>query len=139
MPRFKNIFLAAALLVTSGTLAATKKRRTVPAPAPKPNPALVRDRQKVMGARPLLMGYFIEDLRGLRSIENFGDQMTVLAPQSFTVEADGVVHGAVPPPLAELAARKRLPLMPLVVNSGFDRKVASNILRSATLQERAAS
>jgi len=139
MPRFKNILLVAALLVTAGTLAAAQKRKAAPAHVPKPNPALLRDRQKVLTTRPLLMGYCLEDARGLRSIEEFGDQMTVLAPQSFSVEADGVVRGAVSAPLAELAARKKLPVMPLVVNSGFDRKIAATILRSPKLQERTAS
>ncbi len=139
MPRFKDICLVAVLVLASGTTLAAPERKPAHARASKPNPALVRDRQKVKDSRPLAICYYIEDSRALQSIENYADQMTVLAPQSFTMDGEGIVRGTVPPSLMELARRKGLPVMPVVVNPRFDRDIASAVLSSPKLQERAAS
>ncbi len=91
-----------------------------------------------MNAQPLAMYYYSDSL-GLASVEKFADEITVLGPQCFTLEADGVVQGDVSPALAGLARKKQLPVMPLLVNPGFKRAVASTMLRSPKLQERTAS
>jgi len=139
MPRVQIFLITFELLLMAGTLRAAPPPRARPAPAVKPDSTLLRHRQRVMAARPLAMYYAIEDARALQSAEKFADHITVLGPQSFTVDAEGIVHGAVPMPLTELAQRKNLPIMPLLVNAGFDRAIASAILRNPRLQERTAS
>jgi len=92
-----------------------------------------------MAAQPLAMYYAMSDARGLESIAGNLKQMTLLGTQCYTMDNQGIVRGAVPQPLADLAREKQLPLMPLVVNPGFNRSVASTMLRSPKLQERTAS
>jgi len=92
-----------------------------------------------MSARPLAMYYAMSDERGLESVAGNFAQMSLLGTQCYTMNNEGIVRGAVPQPLADLAREKLLPLMPLVVNPGFNRAVASTMLRNPKLQERTAS
>lgn len=139
MPNSRNIvFLFAAVLVASAVCGAAD-RRAASKRASAPNAALARERKAVLTASPLVLGYYIEDASGLSSLRENSSRITVVAPQCFTLETDGVVRGAVPSQLADLAERNRIPVMPLVVNADFDRKSVSTILRSPKYQERAAS
>ena len=141
--RLKNIARLAsvlfAMLAATGFAAGAQKARA-PAPAKsKEASALARARWRVMGARPLAMYYYFDDSRGLKSLTEHAAEMTLVAPQCFKVESDGVVRGEVPAALTEAARRAGLPIMPLVVNPGFDRSIASAMLRSPKAQERAVS
>jgi len=93
--------------------------------------------QRVISRRPLAMYYYSDDPRGLKSLSEHAAEMTVVGPQCFGLDADGVVHGEVPAGLLEIARRARLPVMPLLVNPGFDRTLASAMLRNPKAQERA--
>jgi spore germination protein YaaH len=101
--------------------------------------ALKAARKRVLGARPLALYYCTADPHGLGSLKARAAEMTVLAPQSFKVDPDGVVRGEIPADLLEAARAANLPVMPLVVNGGFDRSTASALLRSRKNQERAAT
>jgi spore germination protein YaaH len=85
------------------------------------------------------MYYYTPDAHGLESLKARAEEMTVLGPQSFKVESDGVVRGEIPAEVLEIARAANLPLMPLVVNPGFDRATASALLRNPQHQERAAA
>lgn len=137
MPDSRKTLLPAVALLMSCVFCAAAERKATPEETQKSSTA--RDRHKFLVREPLVIGYYVEDSRALRSVEENTGLITLLAPQSFTLEADGVVRGSIPPPLAAFAERKRLPVMPLVVNPGFDRKIATTILRSPKLQERTAS
>jgi spore germination protein len=133
------VWVLLALLAATGFAIAAEKARA-PAPAKsREATALARARWRVMGARPLAMYYYFDDSRGTRSLAEHAAEMTLVGPQCFRVEADGVVRGEVPPAVTEAARRAGLPIMPLVVNPGFDRSIASAILRSPKAQERAVS
>jgi len=125
------------LIFVSASLVAGERTRAASKPAPKPVSALTRARWQVLAARPLAMYYYSPDPRGIESIEQHIAQMTVLAPQSFAVDAQGFVHGEVPPAVLEAARQAKVPVMPLVVNPGFNRQVASGLLRSVRAQQRA--
>src|SRR5574337_237493 len=92
-----------------------------------------------MSARPLAMYYYSDDSRGLKSLEEHAAEMTLVGPQCFKIDADGVVRGEVPPAVTDAAQQANLPIMPLVVNPGFDRSIASAMLRSPQAQERTVS
>jgi spore germination protein len=94
-------------------------------------------RWRVLGRRPLAMYYYHDDPAGLDSLEAHARQMTLLGPQCFWLDSDGFVHGEVPREVLEIARRENVPLMPLVVNPGFDRKVAHALLANPQAQERA--
>lgn len=128
-----------AMLAAAGfVIAAEKARTTAPAQSQKAA-ALAQARRRVMSARPLAMYYYSDDSRGLKSLADHATEMTLVGPQCFMVEADGVVRGEVPPALTDAARRANLPIMPLVVNPGFDRSIASAMLSSPQAQERAVS
>jgi spore germination protein YaaH len=92
----------------------------------------------VLGARPLAMFYYSNDSLGLGAIAAHAKAMTLLGPQCFWVDQDGFVHGEIPTEVQEAAHRAKLPLMPLVINPGFDRPTAHALLSTTKAQERAA-
>lgn len=128
------------LCLLAATLLEARGRSRPPArPGAPLNRTLIVSRRRVLNARPLAMYYYHDDARGLESLRAHAREMTLLGPQCFWVEADGIVHGVVPPEIAEIAKQTRLPLMPLVVNRGFDRRTASAMLRNDRARERAAT
>lgn len=56
----------------------------------------------------------------LRSFAAHADQVSIVAPQSYRVDARGVMSGAVPARVLEIARAHRVRVMPLVVNPGWD-------------------
>lgn len=128
-----------AMFAAAGFVFAAEKARALAPAKSTEATALAQARRRVMSARPLAMYYYSDDSRGLKSLAEHAAEMTLLGPQCFMVEADGVVRGEVPPAVMEAARRAGLPIMPLVVNPGFDRSIASAMLRSPQAQERAVS
>ena len=125
------------LLLFLATPSLAAKPKAAAKAATRPDTALSAARRRVLEARPLRLAYYVDDSRALESLPALAQEITVLAPQCFWVDADGFVHGAIPEPLLQLARRLRLPLMPLVINRGFDRGLASALLRNPQAQERA--
>jgi len=121
--------------------AATDTARTPAKPAAKPvataNPALTKARWHVLGAHPLAMYYYAAGSKAIETLEQHIEQMSVLAPQSFSVDEEGSVEGEVPAAVLETARRAKVAVMPLLVNTGFDREVAGALLRSRRAQLRA--
>ena len=121
------------------------RRSGKPEPKAKPSaarraplsPQLQAIRWKVLGTRPLGMYYYLDDARAFESLQANAGAITVLAPQSFWVDGEGFVHGGVPERVSEAARQARVPVMPLLINPGFDRGTASAFLRSPKAQERA--
>jgi spore germination protein YaaH len=106
-------------------------------PLAKPVTALAKARWRVLGAHPLAMCYYAPGSLGIESLEQHVSQMTLVAPQSFSVDEEGFVDGEIPPAILETARRAEVAVMPLVVNPGFDRDAASALLRSLRAQQRA--
>jgi spore germination protein YaaH len=131
LSRTALLFLLAANCLQAGQMPRTGK--TAGKQAFRPSPA----RQRVMGTRPLAMYYYLDDLRGLKSLSEHAAEVTLVGPQCFWVDAEGVVHGEVPAGLLETARRARLPMMPLLINPDFDRPTVSAMLRNPQAQERA--
>jgi spore germination protein YaaH len=70
-------------------------------------------------------------LRGETSIQSFlahADQIAVVAPQVFTMDSAGLIHGQVDPRVTETARAKGVKLMPLVMNPGFDQPSLHRVL-----------
>lgn len=129
--------LPALVLALAGFLEAGQASH--PRTSQQSNLAMLAARKRVLGARLLALYYYYPDTRGIASLKARAAEMTLLGPQSFKVEADGVVRGEVPAQVLELARAAKLPVMPLVVNPGFDRPTASAMLRNPKAQERAAT
>jgi len=129
--------MMALLLLGLASLAGAQKPRVAAKSGARPGATLIKARWQVLGARPLAMYYYSLDPRGIKSLEEHVSQMTLVAPQSFWVDAEGFVHGEVPPAILETARQAKVAVMPLVVNPGFDRRAASGLLRSVRAQQRA--
>jgi spore germination protein YaaH len=129
------------MLITSCGLAAPKNRRNVPPASAKAaaDAALVRVRERVLNASPLAMFYYSDDSLGLESLEAHSGAMTVLAPQCYTLDRAGALHGQLPAGILDVTRRAGLPLMPLVTNPGFDRATAHALLHNGQAQARAAT
>jgi spore germination protein YaaH len=61
----------------------------------------------------------------------------LIAPQCFWVDPDGTVHGSIPAPVLDAARRRRIPIMPLLYNRGFDRATVTAMLESPIARSRA--
>jgi spore germination protein YaaH len=125
------------LLLPLSNLAAAHPSRAAAKLAVKSDPELVKARWQVLGASPLAMYYYAPGPSGLESLEEHVTQMTLVAPQSFAVDGEGEVAGAVPPAVLEAARQAKVAVMPLVVNPGFDRDTARALLRNPRAQQRA--
>jgi spore germination protein YaaH len=118
---------------------AAKKPATHKARAAKENTALAAARRRVLGAKPLALYYYVSDQRAQKSILAHASRMTVLAPQCYWVEKDGVLRGDLPSQVAVISRRARLPVMPLVFNRGFNRETVTALLHDPDAQQRAVS
>ena len=125
------------LLFTARILASGQAPQPAKKPATSHPAATSRERLQVLNAKPLAMYYYSDDTRGLESLKAHAKQMTLVGPQCFWVDEDGVVHGEVPRQVVEAARRARLPIMPLVINPGFDRPKVSAMLHNPKARDRA--
>jgi len=80
--------------------------------------------------------YYVDRLNSFESLQNHIDQIDVLAPQSYKVDADGVVWGEVDPRVLRLAREHDVPVMPLIVNPGFDADLLHSLLSDEAARRR---
>src|SRR5215472_14512930 len=92
-------------------------------------------RQRVIAARPLAMYYTTGGTFGVNSIQQHASDMTILSPQCFWLDQNASIHGSIPARMMEAARQSGLPVMPLLYNRDFNRRVASQVLRNGSLQK----
>jgi spore germination protein YaaH len=79
-------------------------------------------------------------LRGEQSIQSFlkhADQISIVAPQAYTMDSTGIIRGQVDPRVIETARAKRVKLMPIVMNPGFDQPTIHRVLTDPTARAQA--
>jgi len=64
--------------------------------------------------------YLIDARDAIDSFERHADQVTVVGPQSYSVNAEGVLSGQVPRRVLEVARQHGVKVMPLIVNPGWN-------------------
>jgi len=70
-------------------------------------------------------------LRGEESILAFlahADQISIVSPQVFVMDSNGIITGSVDPRVVATARDKRVKLIPLVMNPGFDQPSIHRVL-----------
>lgn len=72
-----------------------------------------------------------------RSFAQHADRISTLAPQSFALDRNGNLKGAVPAGLLAQAEAESVAVMPLVINAGFSRSNGERLLRSPRARDRA--
>ncbi|HXH48597.1 MAG TPA: glycosyl hydrolase family 18 protein [Terriglobia bacterium] len=97
--------------------------------------ALKAMREKVMTARPLALYYTTGGTFGLDSVEQHASDMTILAPQCYWLDQRGNVQGGIPASTMDAARQSGLPVMALLYNQDFNRRVATVLLHDRRLQK----
>ncbi|HEX2092149.1 MAG TPA: glycosyl hydrolase family 18 protein [Longimicrobiaceae bacterium] len=88
--------------------------------------------------RPLeRLFYYTDSEEAWASLQRNIAQVSVLAPTGYSVDEDGVVWGEVDPRVLRLAREHRVPVMPLIVNPGFDQEMLHRLLASDGARRRA--
>lgn len=100
-----------------------------------PDLTLKSMRERVMAARPLAMYYTSGGVSGLDSVEQHASDITILAPQCYWLDQNGNVQGGVPAATMDAARQSGLPVMALLYNEDFSRRVASAVLHNQDLQK----
>lgn len=70
-------------------------------------------------------------LRGEASIKSFlehADQISIVSPQVFSLDGNGVIRGRVDPRVVAKAREAHVQLVPLVMNPGFDQPAIHRVL-----------
>jgi spore germination protein YaaH len=81
--------------------------------------------------------YYVDNEDAFESFRAHIDQITVVAPGGYSVDEHGVVWGEVDPRVVRLAAERGIPVMPLIVNPGFDQEMLHRLLASDEARARA--
>ena len=77
-------------------------------------------------------------LRGEESIQAFlahADQISIVAPQVFVMDSNGVIRGSVDPRVMSTARARGIKLIPLVMNPGFDQPSIHRVLTDPAVRQ----
>jgi hypothetical protein len=72
--------------------------------------------------------YYVDTENSYTSLVKHIDQITVLGPQVYTVDSLGIVWGSLDRRVLDLAKRRGVKVMPLVVNEGFNQPALRRLL-----------
>lgn len=81
--------------------------------------------------------YMIDSPASIASFREHADAISIIAPQCFTMDADGFIAGEPPPEVVEIARRHHVALMPLVTNRGFKQDLMHTVLDNPESRARA--
>ncbi len=84
-----------------------------------------------------MLMYLVNRAESIASFRAHADQISIIAPQTFSMDAEGFVMGAVPPDVLQVAAAKHVAVMPLVVNRGFNQPLMHTVLDRPEARARA--
>lgn len=81
--------------------------------------------------------YLVNGQNSIDSFRRHAAKISIVAPQTFSMDAQGFVAGEVPPEVLRIAADARVAVMPLVVNRGFNQPLMHTVLDSPESRRRA--
>jgi spore germination protein len=81
--------------------------------------------------------YYYDSPEAWESLQRNITQISLVAPGRYSVDADGIVWGDVDSRVIRLAREHNVPVMPLVVNPGFDQEMLHRFLASDAARARA--
>ncbi len=82
-------------------------------------------------ARPKALFYLTQDGASVRSFIAHAKKIDILVPTWYSVDASGLVWGGPDDLVMQTAHREHVPVMPIVVNPGFDQDAFHKLLISA--------
>lgn len=80
--------------------------------------------------------YLTDAEDALASFEAHAGQVSIVGPQSYRVDASGVLSGSVPPRVLEVARRHGVRVMPLIVNPGWNLELFHQLVNDSTARAR---
>ncbi len=81
--------------------------------------------------------YLVNRPASIASFQQNWQQISIIAPQCFTMDAEGFVFGEVPPAVLEAARQHHVALMPLVTNLRFNQPLMHTVLDTPAARARA--
>jgi len=72
--------------------------------------------------------YMVNRPAAVQSFREHANQISIIAPQCFRMDAQGFVAGEVSPEILEIAREHKVALMPLVTNRGFKQDLMHTVL-----------
>src|SRR5690349_21793097 len=81
--------------------------------------------------------YMVNRPAAIASFEKNWASVSIIAPQCFTMDAEGFITGEVPPAVLQIVYEHGVALMPLVTNRGFNQNVMHTVLDTAESRARA--
>lgn len=81
--------------------------------------------------------YLVNSPNSIASFRDHADGISIIAPQTFYMDAQGFVQGEVPREVLRIAAEKHVAVTPLVVNRGFNQPLMHTVLDTAESRARA--
>src|SRR4051812_37923767 len=72
--------------------------------------------------------YLVNRPAALASFQKNWRSVSIIAPQCFTMDAEGFITGEVPRAVLDIAHEHRIALMPLVTNRGFNQTLMHTLL-----------
>jgi spore germination protein YaaH len=81
--------------------------------------------------------YYYDNPASWESLERNIDQISIVAPGAYSVDEDGIVWGEVDARVLRLAREHNVPVMPLIVNPGFNQETLHRFLANESARRRA--
>lgn len=72
----------------------------------------------------------------LASFRAHADQVTIVGPQSYSVNANGVLSGSLDPRVLDIAREHQVKVMPLIVNPGWNLELFHALVNDSTARAR---
>ena len=90
-------------------------------------------------AKPALttLMYLTNRPDGIADFEAHADEISIIAPQTFSMDAEGFIGGEVPEAVMAAARAHGVAVMPLVVNRGFNQPLMHTVLDTPASRARA--
>ncbi|MGD8327940.1 MAG: hypothetical protein PVJ49_00810, partial [Acidobacteriota bacterium] len=89
-------------------------------------------------ARPLeTLFYLRNDDAAIRSFAQHAELISIIAPQTFSISADGKLRGRTDERILDIAREHGVDIVPLFLNPGFDQATAHALLDDPAAQARA--
>ena len=86
---------------------------------------------------PEALWYATNSEQSVQSFLAHADRISVIAPQSFSMDSIGLIWGQVDQRMVATARAKHVKLVPLIVNPGFDQSIFHHVLVSPESRSRA--
>lgn len=81
--------------------------------------------------------YYTDNENAWASLRANIDRISIIAPGGYFVDGEGIVWGEVDPRVIRLGRDRNVPVMPLIVNPGFDQAMLTKLLHDPAARARA--